>query len=124
MKRVNEAQLLGFGTLGVRVDETSGRWFYPLHVNLLVRSRRLELPRVLPHSDLNAARLPFRHDRIADDLMGRYIAKRQRHVKRQITHQIGVNLNAYRTRSRRPDIRIPIRVSIQFSTENVGRPAG
>ena len=29
----------------------------------MVRSRRLELPRVLPHSDLNAARLPFRHDR-------------------------------------------------------------
>jgi hypothetical protein len=25
----------------------------------LVRSRRLELPRVLPHSDLNAARLPI-----------------------------------------------------------------
>ena len=25
--------------------------------------RRLELPRVLPHSDLNAARLPFRHIR-------------------------------------------------------------
>ncbi|MEX0839675.1 MAG: hypothetical protein WD034_09085, partial [Parvibaculum sp.] len=24
----------------------------------MVRSRRLELPRVLPHSDLNAARLP------------------------------------------------------------------
>ncbi len=30
---------------------------------VMVRSRRLELPRVLPHSDLNAARLPFRHDR-------------------------------------------------------------
>ena len=29
----------------------------------LVRLRRLELPRVLPHSDLNAARLPFRHSR-------------------------------------------------------------
>ncbi|EEB84752.1 resolvase [Roseobacter sp. GAI101] len=29
----------------------------------LVRSERLELSRVLPHSDLNAARLPFRHDR-------------------------------------------------------------
>ncbi len=29
----------------------------------LVRLRRLELPRVLPHSDLNAARLPFRHNR-------------------------------------------------------------
>ena len=29
----------------------------------MVRSRRLELPRELPHSDLNAARLPFRHDR-------------------------------------------------------------
>jgi hypothetical protein len=28
-----------------------------------VRPRRLELPRVLPHSDLNAARLPFRHGR-------------------------------------------------------------
>jgi hypothetical protein len=28
-----------------------------------VRSERLELSRVLPHSDLNAARLPFRHDR-------------------------------------------------------------
>ncbi len=25
----------------------------------LVRPRRLELPRVLPHSDLNAARLPI-----------------------------------------------------------------
>ena len=25
----------------------------------MVRSRRLELPRVLPHSDLNAARLPI-----------------------------------------------------------------
>ncbi len=32
----------------------------------LVRLRRLELPRVLPHSDLNAARLPFRHNRTAD----------------------------------------------------------
>ena len=29
----------------------------------VVRSERLELSRVLPHSDLNAARLPFRHDR-------------------------------------------------------------
>ncbi len=29
----------------------------------MVRMRRLELPRVLPHSDLNAARLPFRHIR-------------------------------------------------------------
>ncbi len=29
----------------------------------MVRSERLELSRVLPHSDLNAARLPFRHDR-------------------------------------------------------------
>jgi hypothetical protein len=29
----------------------------------LVRSRRLELPQGCPHSDLNAARLPFRHDR-------------------------------------------------------------
>jgi hypothetical protein len=29
----------------------------------LVRSRRLELPQGYPHSDLNAARLPFRHDR-------------------------------------------------------------
>ena len=31
----------------------------------MVRSERLELSRVLPHSDLNAARLPFRHDRTA-----------------------------------------------------------
>ncbi len=30
----------------------------------MVRMRRLELPRVLPHSDLNAARLPFRHIRM------------------------------------------------------------
>ncbi len=30
-----------------------------MHKNELVRSRRLELPRVLPHSDLNAARLPI-----------------------------------------------------------------
>ncbi len=29
----------------------------------MVRSRRLELPQDLSHSDLNAARLPFRHDR-------------------------------------------------------------
>ena len=29
----------------------------------LVRSRRLELPRVLPHKHLKLARLPFRHDR-------------------------------------------------------------
>ena len=29
----------------------------------LVRSRRLELPQGFPYSDLNAARLPFRHDR-------------------------------------------------------------
>ena len=29
----------------------------------VVRPRRLELPRGLPHSDLNAARLPFRHGR-------------------------------------------------------------
>ena len=29
----------------------------------LVRLRGLEPPRVLPHSDLNAARLPFRHSR-------------------------------------------------------------
>ena len=29
----------------------------------LVRPERLELSRVLPHSDLNAARLPFRHGR-------------------------------------------------------------
>ncbi len=35
----------------------------PFGFACLVRSRRLELPRVLPHSDLNAARLPFRHDR-------------------------------------------------------------
>jgi hypothetical protein len=33
------------------------------HRENLVRSERLELSRVLPHSDLNAARLPFRHDR-------------------------------------------------------------
>ena len=31
--------------------------------SMVVRSERLELSRVLPHSDLNAARLPFRHDR-------------------------------------------------------------
>ena len=30
---------------------------------LMVRSRRLELPRPFGHSDLNAARLPIRHDR-------------------------------------------------------------
>ena len=27
--------------------------------SIMVRPRRLELPRVLPHSDLNAARLPI-----------------------------------------------------------------
>ncbi len=35
----------------------------------MVRLRRLELPRVLPHSDLNAARLPFRHSRTAISLV-------------------------------------------------------
>ena len=35
----------------------------------MVRLRRLELPRVLPHSDLNAARLPFRHSRTAIDMV-------------------------------------------------------
>jgi hypothetical protein len=30
----------------------------------MVRSRRFELPRVLPHNDLNVARIPFRHDRM------------------------------------------------------------
>ena len=30
---------------------------------MLVRSRRLELPRAFAHNDLNVARLPFRHDR-------------------------------------------------------------
>lgn len=34
-----------------------------LWMTKMVRSRRLELPRGFPHSDLNAARLPFRHDR-------------------------------------------------------------
>ena len=29
----------------------------------MVRSRRFELPQSYPYSDLNAARLPFRHDR-------------------------------------------------------------
>jgi len=30
MKRVNEAQILGFGTLGAKFDETSGSWSYLL----------------------------------------------------------------------------------------------
>ena len=44
----------------VSVGYSSGGRFSP---EKLVRLRRLELPRVLPHSDLNAARLPFRHSR-------------------------------------------------------------
>jgi hypothetical protein len=35
----------------------------PFDLERMVRSGGLEPPRVLPHSDLNAARLPFRHDR-------------------------------------------------------------
>lgn len=31
----------------------------PGFLSIMVRTRRLELPRVLPHSDLNAARLPI-----------------------------------------------------------------
>jgi hypothetical protein len=39
------------------VHGTGPAW--QLCVLFLVRSRRLELPRELPHSDLNAARLPI-----------------------------------------------------------------
>ncbi len=41
---------------GLRAQK--GDCFY-LNAEKMVRSRRLELPRVLPHSDLNAARLPI-----------------------------------------------------------------
>jgi hypothetical protein len=37
--------------------------FPPSNGSIVVRSRRLELPRPFGHSHLKAARLPFRHDR-------------------------------------------------------------
>ena len=42
----------------------------------MVRSRRLELPRELPHSDLNAARLPIPPRPHCLGLVWRYVAKR------------------------------------------------
>ena len=51
---------------GLRTPQVSVPFgFFGCHVEKckMVRSERLELSRVLPHSDLNAARLPFRHDR-------------------------------------------------------------
>ena len=49
----------------------------------LVRPERLELSRVLPHSDLNAARLPFRHGRTVDGIVA--LALGCRDVKRKLT---------------------------------------
>ena len=49
----------------------------------LVRPERLELSRVLPHSDLNAARLPFRHGRTVDG--GHALALGYGDVKRKLT---------------------------------------
>ena len=37
---------------------------------MLVRSRRLELPRGYPHKHLKLARLPFRHDRTMASALG------------------------------------------------------
>ena len=56
------------------------------HVSYLVRSRRLELPRVLPHSDLNAARLPIppRPHMICDLVGGGRIRNRADDVKGKI----------------------------------------
>lgn len=52
---------------GLRTPKTTLPFKALSHINdqflKMVRMRRLELPRVLPHSDLNAARLPFRHIR-------------------------------------------------------------
>ena len=52
------------------VDDVPGikGTFLFAHSKDVVRSRRLELPLRLRNSDLNAARLPFRHDRTADRL--------------------------------------------------------
>ena len=49
------------GWLGVPGQDREGETWSALVSRLreLVRSRRLELPRELPHSDLNAARLPI-----------------------------------------------------------------
>ncbi len=51
---------------GYRTAQPSGIFTFLENITSkckMVRMRRLELPRVLPHSDLNAARLPFRHIR-------------------------------------------------------------
>src|SRR6056297_1844064 len=57
------------------------------HVSYLVRSRRLELPRVLPHSDLNAARLPIppRPHMIRDLVGARSLAQGPAHHKYKFT---------------------------------------
>ena len=49
--------------------------------NSLVRSRRLELPRELPHSDLNAARLPIPPRPHCPDLVERSLAAPAKLVK-------------------------------------------
>src|SRR5882672_5988253 len=51
---------------------------------ILVRSRRLELPRSFPHSDLNAARLPIppRPHAGAPNRAGLRLANSRYHIKR------------------------------------------
>ena len=55
----------------------------------MVRSRRLELPRVLPHSDLNAARLPIPPRPHCLGLVRGRIAKGLRDVKRECALRTG-----------------------------------
>ena len=46
-------------SLGTHLHKSQGPPHLRWALEKMVRSRRLELPRVLPHSDLNAARLPI-----------------------------------------------------------------